>query len=407
MENLIESTSYTAQYNAIRDGIKRGDAEITAKFTNGEYAEIFSKASMEMKGVPVEQESIDENSFEENSVEAVGETAEQNLAEDYKQEEQIVDPIEESRRLFDLEQKEAELRIKEVESRLTESLNQEKLEKERLRAELEEARKKIDEYSFDESMLFGDGEKPVETGRDAENVVELPQEVKEKLSKIDELARQIEEEKTWRETVDNYSSFWNTPEGKNLKPNGKPSDVLKSFNEFYSELVEGFGNEKDAFRLMHDIRKHGADKYQDKLGGVALPSEYEKVYDSFELEQFANGYSVDPILGKLVPHNRGTYANLEDAYYILNKDKIRVDDKKKAFAEVQEKLRRRDDSAVAIEPSNYSPINKESEKYQSREYRSHLFERAKRAGFDGKNLNSIKDVSTRDELAPLWAAMNK
>lgn len=413
MENLINESelvtvSPMVRVDEIREKIKAGDVETVTRFTRGEFKELFNSASQ--LGRDVHVESVAYPTLDEQEVHQPNVTEE--VVDEVEE-----DPTERSRRIYDLEVKAFEDEKRRLRDEYELSISQEKSQKEKLLKELEMERRRIDSLVSDEDSngdeddlfsMLGRTASDVKTSPTVDSVVaDLPPEIKERLERVEMIERRLAEKEEWDTTVKSYESFWRTPEGSTMKPEGNHETAMKEFNLFYSELTEGLGNSRDAIRLMYDIKKHGAEGYKDKLNkvGLEVPKSFNSMYDSFEIAQFASGMIVDPTLGKLVPHGRGTYSNLEDAYYILNRDKVRQKDKLEAFQTVQNKLRQKDNSAIVNHPSSYRPVEQEKMKYSDSSYRQALFARARNAGFNGKDINSIRDENVREELAPLFSAM--
>ena len=313
------------------------------------------------------------------------------------------DSVEHERKLYDEEMKRAQTRERELSEREAKALQiaeSERKEKERILKELDETRKAFD-LDYDESdqgvtvSNQSNDHQQVETGG-----INLAEE-------LEALKRQFNEEKIWANTVSSYTDFWGSTIGKELAPKGKPSEALQSFDNFYADLSNGFGNERDALRLMHDIRKNGVnDFYKQKLNdiGVEVPNDYEKLYDSFEVRAFSDGSVIDAKRGQLVPSGRGSFTSYEDAYFILHKDAIRQKERMSAMSEIKNKLREKDESAVTAEPSAYRSIPSANSMRGDRATMDSMIGQAVKLGFNG-DFESIKDPQFKQEFMKMYGSL--
>jgi len=360
--------------------VEAGDVAMSSRLLAGE----FNSLPMHYEEPIAQEAEIDayEAHEEQEDTTAIAEVLSDENEPDF-------DTVAHERKLYDEEMsriQERERLLAEREAKALSIAEAERKDKERVLKELEETRKAFDlEYEEEQS-----GTVVTNQPNDQQEVDTAGRNLAEEL---EALKRQINEEKFWANTVSSYTEFWSTDIGKELAPKGKPSDALVKFDNFYADLSTGFGNERDALRFMHDIRKNGvSDYYKQKLDtiGVEIPEDYEKLYDSFEVRSFSDGKVIDPKRGQLVPSGRGQFSSYEDAYFILHKNTIRQKDRMSAMQDIKAKMREKEDAAVTIEPTAYRQIPSNNSMRGDRATMESMIGQAVKLGFNG-DPESIRD----------------
>jgi len=374
----------------VRDLVEQGDTSITARLLAGEFNSLPQDIEEYIDETSVES---DEGTLEE---EAIAEVPSEDKQPDF-------DAVEHERRLYDEEMERARVERAEIlerESKAMQIAEASRKETEKLYKELEETRRAFDvEFDSDAEQSpvgLDQSNGDQEVVADGFNVAE----------ELKALKRQINEEKVWNETVEQYSEFWNTDIGKQMSPSTKPREALKSFDAFYGDLANGFKNERDALRLMHDIRKNGMNEhYKERLDflGVRVPEDFDKMYDSFEIRTFADGNVIDPKRGQLVPSGRGVFTSLEDAYLILNKNKVRMSDRESGYNDLRNKLKEKENAAVTVEPSSYRSIPSSKTLRGDKSTMETMIRQAVSHGYNG-DINSIKDQSFKQEFIKMYGS---
>ena len=374
--------------------VEAGDVATTTRLLAGEFNDL----PMNYEEPIAQVTEIDVTEAQEEQEDSVGIP---NVVSDDS--EPDFDTIDHERKLYDEEMKRIEARERELSEREAKALSiaeAERKEKERLLKELDETRKAFD-LDYEDEIAGAtvanqsNDHQPVETG--GTNLAE----------ELEALKRQFNEEKIWANTVSSYTDFWGSSIGKELAPKGKPSEALQSFDNFYADLSQGFGNERDALRLMHDIRKNGLNEhYKQRLDaiGVEVPNDYEKLYDSVEVRAFSDGSVIDPKRGQLVPSGRGSFTSYEDAYFILHKDAIRQKERMSAMSEIKNKLREKDESAVVAEPSAYRSIPSANSMRGDKATMESMIGQAIKLGFNG-DFESIKDPQFKQEFMKMYGSL--
>ncbi len=401
MENQ-EVLNPIEEYRNVQEEINNGNVEMAQKFAQGEFRELREQAQ---SFVPTPIEVPDEDFVEpELPVEDIPseQPVEGDKADDF-------DAEAHERAVYDAEVKKYE---EQIEAAKQEALAKEQAaeevrkQNELLLKELEEARKANDEDDF---FSVNEPSTAVET---APEVVEANvgnanyQELK---AELDQIKNQQQEKDSWNETVNSYSSFWNSEVGREFAPTGNKEESMGEFNSFYSDLMSN-SNDRDAMRLMHDIRKYGVTE-QSKATldaiGVAVPNDFEGVYDSYEIAMYAEGLKFDPRLGKLVDHGRGKFTHLEDAYYTKNRETIRAKDIQRGFDATRNKLQQHSNAAVQVSHEKISPASTDMQNYRNERYRNELISRAVSSGYKGVSLNDIQDPAIRKEMQDMHAAIKQ
>ena len=397
MENQ-EAYNPKEEYLNVQQEIHNGNVEMAHKWANGDYKELREQASSFVE-TPVEVPT-------EEFVDIADNDTTTELPVDNKEEDIPFDQEAHDRAVYDAEVASYEARIAETE-RLAqerhEAAEEAKKREEKLLKELEETRRANDP---DEDDFFGVNE-PVEPVVETTHEAPVSDDkgLQELKSELEQIKRQQAEKTEWEDTVKSYNSFWESDVGKQMTPKGNRETAMKDFNNFYAGLADGL-NDRDALRLMYDIRKNGInDFYTAKLNevGMTVPDNFETMYDSLEVQAFANGQVIDPKLGKFVDSGRGKFNSLEDAYFIKNKDSIVASARKESFDEIQGKLRQKQNAAVQVNPNKYAPISTEMQKTMNPQYRQNLIAKAHSLGYDGGSLNSIRDPQVKKEMQELHA----
>jgi len=391
------------EYKEVQLKIQGGDTELAQKWAQGEFRELREKANaFEETPVEIHEEELVTPEVEPEHVESTNE--EEVPEEEFDQEAHERKLYDEEMERFNSEVAAAKAEAEEQTAK-AEEIRKKNLE---LLKELDETRKAND---TDEDSFFDiepETVKQVDTYAEVEKVSDTSnnQEIK---AELEQLKRQLSEKESWNNTVRDYGDFWSSKSGKELAPDGAGEASMTSFNDFYADLTSG-SNSRDALRLMYDIRKNGInDHYKSKLDeiGVKVPSEFEKMYDSMEVAAFAAGKVIDPKRGELVPSGRGSDMSMEDAHYLLNRDAERIKAKKEAYDSMRNKLDQRNNAAIQVSPSNYAPVNTPKQDIRSASYREALIKSAVKEGYDGRDMNRIKDPSIRAQMQELHANIKK
>jgi hypothetical protein len=405
MENQVYNPK--EEYFNVQQQIISGDSDMAQRWANGEFKDLKEQASSFVETPEVIHDSeLVTPEMPETPLEPQGDTdvvTETN--EDFDQEAH-------DRRVYDEEMARFQ---SQVDAAKAEALAQEaqaaeiKAQNDKLLKELEETRKANDH----EDDFFG-GNNETATSPTVETATENTgsvdnQSIQEIKAELEQLKNQQQEKDSWDTTVKSYGDFWSSEIGGDFSPEGNKEKSMKDFNEFYADLAEGI-NDRDALRLMHDIRKNGMnDFYKGKLDdiGIKMPSEFDKMYDSLEVASFAAGKKIDPISGKFVDSGKGAFSSMEDAYFILNRQKIVADEKIKAATDIRNKLEQRNNAAIQVEPGKYAPISTEMQNVQNPAYRQGLIKMAVENGYDGTDMNKITDPAIKQQMQELHANIKR
>ena len=401
------------EYLQVQQKILNGDVETAQRMANGEFREL-REASMSYQAPegPVmaleESSMVTPESAPEQAVLSSDSVSEEPAEVVEENEDAPFDQEAHDRAIYDQELAAHNEKVRLAEERAAEverQLEEERARIEKILKDQELERQKADQDIFD---LDSDEVAPqvVETTQAPQTVTDTSG-VDELRAELAQLRSQLDSKNYWDGVTKSYGDFWDSEEGKDFAPTQKREVALKDFETFYGDLAENL-NDRDALRFMYDVRKNGFnDFYKQKLDevGMTLPEEFDKLYDSMEVAHFAEGKKIDPRLGKLVDTGRGTFNNFNDAYFILNKDVIVADARKKSFDDIQKKLREKEESAIQVNPNKYAPLSMEMQKIASPEYRQGLIRKAWENGYDGASMSSIKDPAVREQMQELHATI--
>lgn len=405
MENQ-EALNPIEQYADVQRRISEGDVETAQQWAKGEFRELREQANSYVEP----EEGISEESF-------VIPTQELTAPQEELQTETPAENIDESAEDFDREAHERQLYDAEVANyqaeidkarntalEIEKEREAERLKNDKLLKELEDARKAFD---AEEDFFAAEPEPSIQAAEALPHVDTTVDnsELQEMKAELAQFKRQQQEKTEWDDTVKNYSSFWESSIGKDFAPEGKRETVMKDFNEFYSDIADNLSG-KDAVRLLYDIRQNGMnDFYKEKIEttGARIPDEFNKMYDSMVIAQFAQGLQLDPKLGKFVDSGRGKGMSFEDAYFILNRDKVIAQRDKDAYIAVRNKLNEKNNAAIQVSPDQYSSIPTTSQRAMDPAYRKNLIAKAMTSGYKGGKLSDIKDPVIRQEMQEMHA----
>jgi hypothetical protein len=330
-------------------------------------------------------------------------------------EEEFVNPLDEQRRIAD----ELERERIETEKALKNELEAEKTaareREEALLKQVEEARIAAEKKDDEEFSFFEDGDSGTEAVEAATPVVEeapkTTDDIKERMLKLEQELAENKARDAEKNAVDaavrGYTKFWNSPEGEKLKPKGMDAEAtIRQLDTVYDSLIGKLGNEVEAKRALHDLRNPDtAEIYKDKLG-IELPDEYDKMYDSWAVSEYAKGYKLDPVTGRMI--QTGTrLETMEDAYYLMNKQKMLYDARLETYNEINNKLTEHREAARTPEPALMQPVSSSSN-ISDDGYRMGVLNQLKKIGYNiGKPLTDIKDPELRGKAAELFKNMPK
>lgn len=365
----------------IRQGAYTGDKEKDLQMIN---AFLSGNVSVKQQEVSNEEPTTLDNTVTETSTE--GETV---TEPDFDAEE------EERKRKYEQFLKEKELAAQIEEERKKQLLiakqKEEEIEKERkARLELEKKLKELselqqtktqqqsttDSYTDDSEEEFvsdyakGTREKVDrleslinEFGSNHPKVKELEEEIRtfreEFKVVMEERQRKAREEEEKRQRDKLYGGI---REFQNRYPELKTTvdieEVDRQYQQFRNDMAVAI-KAKSVFELEQAIADYFAGGDYKKIAdekGIKAPADYDKYQAIVELYDMKRGIKYDPVTGKENPilndeGQRVTYRSLEEAYYVMNREKELADMRRKSSQEIAKKISQINGGAVEL-PSN-------------------------------------------------------
>jgi hypothetical protein len=393
MENL-------GSLKEIKEKIAQGDVEAAQAFITNPGA--YSDEPVYDDSIPAE-EDLETIQPQQEEVEEVEESAAEDAAEETTE-----TPIPEEDPLT-VERKRVDALEKEYEAKEAEILASAKFREEGLLKQVEEARNKKTE---DETFFFGEEEQNtsegVETPKQAEVADTTDADWEERFTRLEERqkAKEIEDA-----SIREFTSFWQTEKGKELKPEGMDADkTIKVLDGFYDTLMGHYKNdEKAVLRTLHDLRNpETSEAYAERLkkGDIEIPEQFDKIYDNWNVRMFSHGIKLDPVLGSIVPFREGKLNSLEDAHFLMNKDKLLFEAKMETFDQINSKMRQHREAATTIDPSQTASFA-DSGQLMDAGYRTALLTQMREAGVKpgSKDLSMITDPDLRRQAEQLMKFM--
>jgi hypothetical protein len=378
----------------IQEKIAEGDMEAAQAFINNpdayqdepEYDDsIPTEESLET--IQPQQEEVTEQVVVADGDESVNESEEV---------QPTVDPLQAERDRVDA--LEADFKKREEQSKA------EYLERENgLLKQVEEARNAKDE---DETYFFGEDSETngVDTPKQEEVTDTSDAKWKERFTELEErlTAKEIEDNSS-RE----FTNFWGTEEGKKLKPNGMDANKsIKTLDNFYETLM-GYhkNNEKAVMRTLYDLRNpETSTVHTEKLnrGEIEVPEQFDKIFDNWNVRMFYDGVKLDPVTGGVTRFREGKLESLEDAHFLMNKDKLLFEARMETFDQIKTKMNQHQESATTIDPSQTASFA-DSGRMMDSGYRTALLQQMHSAGFKAgsKDISMIKDPDLRMQAAEI------
>jgi len=367
----------------IRQGAYTGDKEKDLQMIN---AFLSGNVSVKQQEVSNEEPTTLDNTVTETSTE--GETVtepdfdaeEEERKRKYEQflkEKELAAQIEEERKkqLLIAKQKEEEIK-KEREARL--ELEKKLKELSELQQTKTQQQSTTDSYTDDSEEEFvsdyakGTREKVDrleslinEFGSNHPKVKELEEEIRtfreEFKVVMEERQRKAREEEEKRQRDKLYGGI---REFQNRYPELKTTvdieEVDRQYQQFRNDMAVAI-KAKSIFELEQAIADYfaGGDykKIADKKG-IKAPADYDKYQAIVELYDMKRGVKYDPVTGKENPilndeGQRVTYSSLEEAYYVMNREKELANMRRKSSQEIAKKISQINGGAVEL-PSNMS-----------------------------------------------------
>lgn len=166
-----------------------------------------------------------------------------------------------------------------------------------------------------------------------------------------------EEEKRQREKL-----YGGIREFQNRYPEFKTTvdieEVDRQYQQFRNDMAVAI-KAKSVFELEQAIADYFAGGDYKKIAdekGIKAPVDYDKYQAIVELYDMKRGVKYDPVTGKENPilndeGQRVTYRSLEEAYYVMNREKELADMRRKSSQEIAKKISQINGGAVEL-PSN-------------------------------------------------------
>lgn len=365
----------------IRQGAYTGDKEKDLQMIN---AFLSGNVSVKQQEVSNEEPATLDNTVTETSTE--GETVtepdfdaeEEERKRRYEQflkEKELAAQIEEERKkqLLIAKQKEEEIK-KEREARL--ELEKKLKELSELQQTKTQQQSTTDSYTDDSEEEFvsdyakGTREKVDrleslinEFGSNHPKVKELEEEIRtfreEFKVVMEERQRKAREEEEKRQRDKLYGGI---REFQNRYPELKTTvdieEVDRQYQQFRNDMAVAI-KAKSVFELEQAIADYFAGGDYKKIAdekGIKAPADYDKYQAIVELYDMKRGIKYDPVTGKENPilndeGQRVTYRSLEEAYYVMNREKELADMRRKSSQEIAKKISQINGGAVEL-PSN-------------------------------------------------------
>lgn len=365
----------------IRQGAYTGDKEKDLQMIN---AFLSGNVSVKQQEVSNEEPTTLDNTVTETSTE--GETVtepdfdaeEEERKRRYEQflkEKELAAQIEEERKkqLLIAKQKEEEIK-KEREARL--ELEKKLKELSELQQTKTQQQSTTDSYTDDSEEEFvsdyakGTREKVDrleslinEFGSNHPKVKELEEEIRafreEFKVVMEERQRKAREEEEKRQRDKLYGGI---REFQNRYPELKTTvdieEVDRQYQQFRNDMAVAI-KAKSVFELEQAIADYFAGGDYKKIAdekGIKAPADYDKYQAIVELYDMKRGVKYDPVTGKENPilndeGQRVTYRSLEEAYYVMNREKELADMRRKSSQEIAKKISQINGGAVEL-PSN-------------------------------------------------------
>lgn len=365
----------------IRQGAYTGDKEKDLQMIN---AFLSGNVSVKQQEVSNEEPATLDNTVTETSTE--GETVtepdfdaeEEERKRKYEQflkEKELAAQIEEERKkqLLIAKQKEEEIK-KEREARL--ELEKKLKELSELQQTKTQQQSTTDSYTDDSEEEFvsdyakGTREKVDrleslinEFGSNHPKVKELEEEIrtfreefKVVMEERQRKAREEEEKRQREKLYGGIREFQNRyPE---LKTTVDIEEVDRQYQQFRNDMAVAI-KAKSVFELEQAIADYFAGGDYKKIAdekGIKAPADYDKYQAIVELYDMKRGIKYDPVTGKENPilndeGQRVTYRSLEEAYYVMNREKELADMRRKSSQEIAKKISQINGGAVEL-PSN-------------------------------------------------------
>lgn len=365
----------------IRQGAYTGDKEKDLQMIN---AFLSGNVSVKQQEVSNEEPATLDNTVTETSTE--GETVtepdfdaeEEERKRRYEQflkEKELAAQIEEERKkqLLIAKQKEEEIK-KEREARL--ELEKKLKELSELQQTKTQQQSTTDSYTDDSEEEFvsdyakGTREKVDrleslinEFGSNHPKVKELEEEIrtfreefKVVMEERQRKAREEEEKRQREKLYGGIREFQNRyPE---LKTTVDIEEVDRQYQQFRNDMAVAI-KAKSVFELEQAIADYFAGGDYKKIAdekGIKAPADYDKYQAIVELYDMKRGIKYDPVTGKENPilndeGQRVTYRSLEEAYYVMNREKELADMRRKSSQEIAKKISQINGGAVEL-PSN-------------------------------------------------------
>lgn len=214
------------------------------------------------------------------------------------------------------------------------------------------------------------------------------------------LKQQIAEQKerqVFEDVISRYNRFWDSSQGKELRPEGNARDSINEFLNFQYNLSEKIGNEDQARRMMYDMVYYNGSISKDQIDryGLDVPKNLDKMFKSLEVELYSEGKVIDPVSGAIKQKNANRLDNLEEAYILMNKNN--PDAYKKAAQNVQRKMTQLSSRVPQTEPTDYRSFDTYTKSYDM-DYHKDITKRAMAAGLKNPlRPDQIKDPVLRQE----------
>ena len=143
-----------------------------------------------------------------------------------------------------------------------------------------------------------------------------------------------------------------------LKTTVDIEEVDRQYQQFRNDMAVAI-KAKSVFELEQAIADYFAGGDYKKIAdekGIKAPADYDKYQAIVELYDMKRGIKYDPVTGKENPilndeGQRVTYRSLEEAYYVMNREKELADMRRKSSQEIAKKISQINGGAVEL-PSN-------------------------------------------------------
>jgi hypothetical protein len=180
--------------------------------------------------------------------------------------------------------------------------------------------------------------------------------------RLEEERKRLDDLRTKELIQRNIEDFWKSM--PDVAPGCSVNEFETQVSSFKGQLINKLGSEKEADKTMALLANPATEKSTiNKLAvyGIQPPENFHRLYETVRVFDYMNGYVTNEQTGERVDvigknGNVQILGSLDDAYFLMNKNKLTINARRTAMKELAEFMAKKNSGATTIPNHQYATV---------------------------------------------------